>query len=310
MLSQSQSELKKFEKDFLNPKELPREIAIAPRKFEAMANVESMMWLQLGVELGIFNGESAKGLFEKYSGKLLSSLKYVERTKNYAKPFRGEVEIFANQIKEVGIPFVQHPNRLSDSLFAEGCTEMLFHEVGYGFRDGILTMCLDFASPRQFRRQAKGKPNPVALIRNRNLRGTNLVMSKYLAFLGHAGELQQLWEYLDSVSESSYAISTLRQRVSSMHNWRVDLHTEHVRDRFNEITRMLIDGVEADEQLQNLGFNPTELLSQIKEICSSWEGDDTMAFDDTVAGGGNKQASAKGQRQARLRERKKPPLAA
>jgi hypothetical protein len=297
--------LEKFEECYLDSKQRPVQIAIAPRRFGAMADVECMMWLQLGIELGMFGAQDAEATFKKHKKKWLASLSYVEKVKT-SKFFRGEAEVFSYQVRAHGIPLAEHPNRLSAGLFVDGSTEMLFHEVGRGFRDGVLTMCLVFASPQEFRRQLKGKPNPDALLRNKSLRGTNLLLSKYLRFLNHAGALQQLWEYLDWASESNYAVSTLRERVRAMHNWCLDLQGAGVRERFDEVTAILVEGVKADKQLQDLGLGASEVLGRIEALCSSWNGDDSLSVDRTVSGGEGNQGSGRGQTQEGPREKKKP----
>jgi len=309
-LSRSQSELKRFRREYLDSRQVPREIATARRKFDAMADVELMMWLQLGAELGVFEVPAAEQMFREHRVGLLESLSYVERTKNYSKLFRGEVDIFANQIRTRGIPFVEHPDRLSHNLFVSGSTEILFHEVGRSFRDGDMTAWFDFVSAQEFREQLKEKPDPEAFLRGDILRGTDLVLNEYLEFLRHAGGLLQLWEYLGSVSESSYAISTLRQRVSAMHNWRLDLLRMEVRERFDEVTEILIEGVTADPQLHGLGIEASELLPQIEAVCSSWNGGDTHSAGGVGAEGGSEDSGGRQHRQAELREKKKPRRAA
>jgi len=263
------------------------------------------MWLQLGVELGIFSDQDAETTFKKQKRKWLASLSYVERVK-ISKLFRGEAEVFSHQVRAYGIPLREHPNRLSASLFVDGSTEMLFHEVGRGFRDGVLTTCFVFASQKEFHKQLKGKPNPNALLQNKNLRGTNLLLSKYLGFLNHAGALEQLWEYLGWASENNYAVSTLRERVRAMHNWRLELNARDVRERFDEVTEILAKGVTADEHLQVLGLGAAEILERIEALCSSWNGDDTLSADGPVAGGEGNQRSGAAPLEEKPSEKKRP----
>src|SRR5450631_2741672 len=74
---QLHSELDTFAAQFIGP-EVVSSIAPALRKFEAMADVESLLWLQLAVELGVFPAKEADGLFDHFKQRILDSLHYVE----------------------------------------------------------------------------------------------------------------------------------------------------------------------------------------------------------------------------------------
>jgi hypothetical protein len=287
MMSRSQYELRRFERDYFDTGGSLREIAIAPRRFAAMADVESMMWLQLGVELGMFDAKAAEDTFKQHEHKFLESLNYLEKVKKL-KVFGTEAHILSGQVRAHEFPFAEHPNPFSAKLFVSGSIEMLFHEVGRSFREGVLTMCFVFASPKEFRQRLNGEPDPNTILRGENLRGIDLLLSKYLGFLEHAGAIQELWEYLHSVSRSDYAMSSLQQRVRAMHNWRLDLRTPKVRQRFDKVTGILVKELEADKQFQDLSLEAAELFRKIEDLCASWNGEDSHS----TSGEGDREQAA------------------
>lgn len=279
-----------------------------------MADVEALMWLQLGVELGIFFQDEAEYTFAAHQRRLLSSLNYVEKGKKMPRLFKREIDLLVKQVKSNGTPFVEHPRRLRANLFVSGFGEMLLHEIGRCFRDGTLTMCLVLASRREFQRLKMGKLDPKVILRAKSLHGKNLLTLNYLAFLGHAASLDQLWEFLDSVSANNYASFSLKQRVRAIHCWRLDLSENQVRDRFDELTSIFLKSVGEDRQIRKLGLHEAEILAKIETLRLSWEGGDDLQSEHNGEGGGGQGGGGRGGSSKDLKEDlddvRKPAIAA
>ncbi|HEY3974935.1 MAG TPA: hypothetical protein VGM18_18150 [Candidatus Sulfotelmatobacter sp.] len=312
--SLSRRELSRFEEGFIGPRKRTYQIAIAPRRFDAMVDVEAMMWLQLGAELEIFRQSDVRELFEKHRDRLLGSMKYLERVK-VSKLFRGEAEILSKHIGTEGIPFMGHPLQVNPQLFDSSLVLMLFHEVGRCFRTGDLTMCLAYSSSGKFQRYVREKWSPEAILRGKHLSGLNLLISQCLGFLGHAGSLEELWGYMASVCESNYALTQLQTRVRAAHNWRLDLHDPKVLERFESFARLLVQRADEDDALVRMGFNSADLAAEIEVLCDSWCGNGGSFLADDAPGGSSKQQRNAGAGRAdkaanKVADKKKPPMAA
>jgi len=126
---QLRSELDAFAELFIGPETTPN-IAPAPRKFEAMADVESLLWLQLAVELGVFPAKEADGLFDRFGQRILYSIGYVEAAGLW-RSFDSMQQTFCFLAPMPGFSFELpvYPNRLSSKLFDQTLLLMVLHEV-------------------------------------------------------------------------------------------------------------------------------------------------------------------------------------
>lgn len=91
-------ELQRFEVNVIGVQKY-HNIAKGPRRFAAMADVESLMLLQLGAELGIFPVSEAGSLLKKHGRRFFASLKYVE-SRRLSGLFGGELQILAGAMRQ------------------------------------------------------------------------------------------------------------------------------------------------------------------------------------------------------------------
>jgi hypothetical protein len=266
----------------------------AVRRFETMADVEAVMWLQLAVELGVFPADNADRLLSNFEERILDSSRYVNEV-GLSRLF-GEFPLFAGNLLESGklsLGAFVHPNQLSSELFEKTTLQMALHEVGREFRDGTLTIHTAMDPPEDWRRCLGHSLDPEVILQSEDLRDINLLMDRYLAFLDHAGNLREFWEHLDPTASGGYGVFELRRRARAMHNWRLNLSDNGVRGRFEDLTAALMRGLWQDAELAELGFDVANVRDRIEELCRSWSGDDTLIlnvpFDES---GGKKMRAA------------------
>jgi len=255
-----------------------RSIAKFPRRFEAMADVESIMLLQLGVELGLFPGAEAENLLKKHGERFFASLKYVE-THSLSQVFGSELQILSSGMRTRGLSYVPHPKKLSPDLFDSAVLEMLIHQIGRDFRDNDFTITVSFEPSEGWERHLKGKLRPDVILCNKVTRDINLVIEQYLAFLEHAGGLSDLWGCLEEGPTPPYARDELRRRFRAMHGWRLDLHQREVRKRFERITAIFVRALNSDEELEKIGFDTAHAVARIERLCQDWSGDEGLTLD-------------------------------
>jgi len=242
-----------------------------------MADAESMMVLQLGVELEIFRHEEAESLLRKQAKRFRSAADYALSI-GPPQVFERELQMFLIGLRKPQPCFMDYPEKLSPELFESGTVEILFHEVGREFRSGLLTTALSFLSSQDWKKRLAGKLDPDRILSKKPLTGINELVSRYFDFLGHAASLNELWQYVQTTAESTYAARELKWRIRAVHGWRLDLHHTETRERFESLTALVAYAVVADDELARLGFKTDELISYIQALCRSWAGDDDMTI--------------------------------
>jgi len=268
--TKANAELRRFELECIGSRRFGAS-GSSHRAFVEMADLESLMLLQLGTEIGIFPIPEAERLLRARRSRFLGALKYLDRLQ-FAQDFRSIVQVLTVGLRAPEASFTEHPDRLSPDLFGREILGILFHELTRLFRKGYFTSAVSFFSPNQWGKALGGKLDPDSILRKKKLTGINGLISDFLEFLGHAASLDELWDCIENSSENNYAFGQLRRRVRAVHGWRMDLHEHETKQRFETLTGILASAVDADEELASIGFEVTDLLTRITPDMSILDG--------------------------------------
>jgi hypothetical protein len=270
--SHAQDELQRFDGDFFRARGV-QEIAVSGRQFDAVADMEALAWLALGVELGVFPAESADDLLNRYRQRLSASLEHVERLGS-SKFFPARIQTVLDQFAGGHrIAEIRYAERLSSGLLDTRLVEMLIHEAGETFQDSALVVPLRFQSTEEWAVIFEDSPDPAALLSGEPRTSMDRLFQGYLSFIDHAGTLHGIVSDLRNDDANSYPVRELEYRVRAIHRWRVDLLDPEVRQRFVHLTAIFIRAILDDDELMQLGFDTQGLLYKIETVCAQWSGD-------------------------------------
>jgi hypothetical protein len=276
---QSLHELDTFAAQFLGPSAESQSemLGDTSEQFEAMADIEAVMWLQVSVELGVLPPKEADELLDRHAARIFNSFHYVNLV-GLSHLF-AEFSLFESGLAGTALSVASfvHPNQLSPNLFDKDMLLMVLHEVGRTFRSGALTTDISLSS-WDWDRCLDRSPDPDVILDSKNLEGINRLIDSYLAFLDHAGNLREFWEHLDPDDSGGYGIFELQRRIRAMHNWRLNLFDDNVKERFESLTANFIRGLAQDTELQELRFDVAALRDRVEALCRSWSGDETLTL--------------------------------
>jgi hypothetical protein len=288
-ISQSRREAAIFESSF-TPRRL-RVASAAARRFHAAADVEAILWLHLGNELGLFDDKDAQRIWKNFRPQFTKSLKYVNKL-GISRFFPNEVRIFLTQLhRSSSISQARYAQRLSTELIDRRGLEMLLHEIGGQFRDATLTRYIVFDTPAEWKGHFEEEPDPNVILNANSLFAMDALFAGYLRFIEHMGAIEQLFRQMEATAESNFSALEVERRIRAIHNWRLDLRNNDTRKRFVHLTATFLDNVAYDNELAGLGFDVSSLLARIEFLCADWSGDSQFTINLPIPGRGKQAAS-------------------
>jgi hypothetical protein len=259
--SQSRREAASFELSFI-----PTRLEVASgahRRFQSVADVEAVLWLHLGNELGLFDDEDAERVWNEFRPRFTNAMKYV-KDHGISRFFSEEVRIFLAQLERTdSVSSARYGQRLSPELIDTRGLEMLFHEIGRQFRDPTLTLHIVFDTPAEWEGHFDEEPNADAILSADSAGVMNVLFAGYLRFIEHMGTMGEFFRQMEDSAESNFAPLEVERRIRAIHNWRLDLHNDVTRTRFVHLTATLLRNVVHDDELADLRFDASSLLARI-----------------------------------------------
>jgi hypothetical protein len=287
--SQSRRESASFQSSF-TPTRL-EVVSVAHRSFHAVADVEAMLWLHLGNELGLFDDEDAGRIWNDFRPQFTKSLQYVDKL-GVSRFFPDEVRIFLTQLERTdSISSARYAQRLSTKLINTRGLELLIHEIGEEFRDATLTQYIVFDTPAEWEDHFEAEPDADLILKADSLVAMNALFAGYLRFIEHMGSIGQFFRQMEQAAESNFSAFEVERRIRAIHNWRLDLHDNDARTRFVHLTATFLRNVAYDDELASLGFDVPTLLARIEFLCAEWTGDSQFTINLPIPGGGRRAAN-------------------
>ena len=252
--------------------------------FDAFADVEAMLWLHYGVELGFFSRDDSMDILRAHRVRLNGAVDHVKRftTANY---FSDKVLAFLEQSFKNDMFAVRYADRLDAKLANPITTGLLFHEIARSSCDPRMSTFSDlitFGDDDKWMAALEQGVDPNHVLSGTGTK-TDLLCAGYLAVLEHMGALDELLRYCaqESIGEapagrgfqSDHTYIVMDGRVRSIHVWRAKLNDPVVKTRFLELTNKVIHELEADGELMNMGFDCGSFVARIELLVGAWLGD-------------------------------------
>lgn len=263
-----------------------------------LGNVEALLWLHYGVELGLFPEAYARSAILADRDGISDCLVALDdRSTNRYFParvqsFLGEARSILNHGDELAAEFFQirYAEGLRQDLVSTIAAEMVFHEIARAsgmpeYRQ--FTELITFSSEDKWSALITADVSPDRILEQGNQPSDHLYAG-YFAALDHMGFLGELLEHCADVSgtdsgaargvQTDHTLLTMADRVRSMRLWRLDLDDPHTRGRFVDLTYAVKDKLDADAELSSVQFDSAAFLSRVETLCAGWLGKHTVAF--------------------------------
>jgi hypothetical protein len=247
-------------------------------QMNSLADIEALLWLHFGVELGIYPSEAADAIIRDSRQQLSASSRDVRRL-GVSRFFSSEVRQFLDQARELSsVSDIRYTTRLAKNLVNPLSLGLLFREISASTSDPLLLLFTDlitFEDESKWSNLLHVDPNPDNIIRRRGDL-SDLLFAGFLGFLDHMNSTRELVQYCQEESVSDHARFELTHRLRSIHMWRLDLSDVIVKDRFTQLTGEYLLQLNWDEELEYLDFDTGELVKRIEWICAGWTGADSF----------------------------------
>jgi hypothetical protein len=247
-------------------------------QLNSLADIEALLWLHFGVELGIFSSDGADATIRASRQRLSTSGKDVRRL-GVSHFFASEVRNFLDQARELtSISDIRYTTRLAKNLVNSLPLGILFREIAASTREPLLLLFTDlitFEDEDKWNDLLRVDPDPDNVIKGEG-NTSDLLFAGYLRFLDHMNWTRELLQYCHEESSSEHARFELTRRLRAIHMWRLNLVDAEVKTRFRQLTSEFLLQLNWDEDLEYLDFDTREVVNRIEWICADWTGADAF----------------------------------
>jgi hypothetical protein len=246
-----------------------------PTHISALADVEALLWMHLGIELDLFHKEDVESRVEEHRFRLQGACvrtRKLNGSRFFPLHFIEEFE----EGKAIGE--IRYGDKINPELFEHAVLELLFTEIGKfaaSRENSTFTYLITFAEEGEWD-EALDNADPKRLIARKLSTKADEALAGMFSILEH---MQALREILEAEADSQYAINALKKRLRTIHNWRTNLVDSKVKMRFEQLTANLIRNLKADKELAELKFDANEVVSRINMLCQSWLGTEDFVID-------------------------------
>jgi hypothetical protein len=265
----------------------------------AFADVETILWLHYGVELGFFPAEGAMATLRVERERFFHALE-VARNSTLWRSLRPGVRSF---LENAWPAFRANDEDLLGSLLATRYTDeslrdllsplaigMLFHEIARAHADVsflLLSDLMTFALDQEWGTVIAEDINPDRLSMNSGSI-PDAACAGYFFALDHMGALSELIGYsadesrgehpAPRESQLDHTFMKLGDRVRSIHLWRLNLEDHAIKDRFLDLTYKVQGELADDPELNSARFDSGAFLGRVESLCADWLGNDSISL--------------------------------
>jgi len=257
--------------------------------FNAVSDVEALLWLHYGFELGLYPKTEAQVILFSNRSRLVAALETV-REAGIERFFPPVLSTFLGELSRSGALFdIRYTDRLSSDLVNTIVLDMLFHEVARACSNplsSVFSDLLTFGTDDEWHIMMQQDASPDQVLSGTG-KEVDLVSAGYFAVLDHMGAMDELLQYCgdeltadrpalrDSQGDQTFLV--LGERTRSIHAWRVKLDDPVIQRRFNGLTNKLREQLASDKELRSMGFDSDSLLTVIQTVGARWFGDYSFA---------------------------------
>jgi hypothetical protein len=172
---------------------------------------------------------------------------------------------------------------------------MLFHEVAHANSNPVYCLfsgLITFAEESEWQNVLSANVDPNQLMTNSGSEAS-LLCSGFFASLDHIGAVSELVDYSADESRGDYPAAresqadhtflNLRDRIRSMHLWRLNLEDRGARERFLSLTYKIRGALALDQELRSINFDPGIFLNRVEALCADWLGNHSISFNGDLA---------------------------
>jgi kumamolisin len=254
--------------------------------FNAVSDVEAFLWLHYGIELALYPQVEAQIIFQSDRSRLLRALEVVIKA-GVGRFFPPALYTFLGEaFRSEAIFDIRHAGRLASDPVNTIVFDMLFHEIARTCSNPLFSAFSDlitFGTDDEWRMLIKQNADPDQVLSGTGKK-VDILSAGYFAALDHMGAMDELVRYCadelmgdGAASSSDQAILMLRERIRSIHSWRVKLDDPIIRRRFISVTDKLRKQLDSDRELTSVGFESDSLLTVIASLGANWLGDDSFS---------------------------------